>query len=431
MKNFPHQINQIHKLVGALEVIISLNNQMQDIFDDGILGYELARHYVYTFRGFTDGNDLEARISLEQRKKVSNQGARTCARDLRRLFILLGFIDEITGEVTPLGNSIIQNGSDMHSIEARNLWRSVLDNMMLYSDDGQSSHPYRILIRLVQQNNGLSTVKLALALEAENDTEEEFNRILNISRLDNWDDYLNTSKAQLRNAVKILPALARQIGDIRVEDNSCYIVDNRYENSTEIQSNNMNHDENHLVENNNDGYSLTPRSRRRSRMVTAGEIATIPVCQDDETSDVDNTIDLTNAINTRLDRSERHNYLVRDFAQLLENRGYNLAENPMDCLGMKSGSSSILVEVKTLNRTIEDERKQVRLALAQLLYYEEFSVSDLNTENVRKIALFESRISDEHIQFLEHYECLPIWINDGVINGSERAMQFFRNENVF
>lgn len=50
MKNFPHQINQIHRLTQALSVFRDLIERGQDISDDGVVGDALARAGVYTFR---------------------------------------------------------------------------------------------------------------------------------------------------------------------------------------------------------------------------------------------------------------------------------------------------------------------------------------------------------------------------------------------
>ena len=424
MKTFPHQINQIHKLVGALEVIESLNNSGLDVSDDGILGYELARRYIYTFRNYNENIDIEEKIRQEQEKRNSSQGARTCARDLRRLFLLLGFINT-EFEITELGEMVLRSGGNIEDNNVCVIWREVLENMQLYSDNGQVSHPYRIMIRLVSENNGLISSKLALALEAEDDTEEEFNRILEILRQENWEESIYATTHQLRNAVKILPALARQIGDITVIQNQCYIsTGDSIESIDDVEN------EDRVLEE-NDSYCQTHRQARRNRRVTADEIATIPRYEDEESSGSENIVDLSSANRTRLERFARHNNLVRLMAELLQNSGYEFIEDPMDCLAISSGRNSILIEAKTLNGSSDDERKQVRLALAQLLYYEAFNLDIINNEsNICKIALFERQISEMHIQFLESYDCLVVWFENNELVGSERAIQFLQDENI-
>jgi hypothetical protein len=47
--------------------------------------------------------------------------------------------------------------------------------------DGEISYPYSILLNLVRDNPGLETRKLMLALDAENNSDEEYQRILDLS----------------------------------------------------------------------------------------------------------------------------------------------------------------------------------------------------------------------------------------------------------
>lgn len=42
MRNFPHQVNQIHKIKGALQVASQLIAEGRDVGDDGVLGYAVA-----------------------------------------------------------------------------------------------------------------------------------------------------------------------------------------------------------------------------------------------------------------------------------------------------------------------------------------------------------------------------------------------------
>lgn len=123
--------------------------------------------------------------------------------------------------------------------------------------------------------------------------------------------------------------------------------------------------------------------------------------------------DLSEGIASRRERTIRHHGIVRDIAKLLENNNFTLYENPIDCLALRE--NALIFEVKTLDGTDSDEMKQVRAALGQLLYYETFALDILDiNENIppQKIALFESRISDDHIHFLEKYDCLVMWINE-------------------
>lgn len=425
MKNFPHQINQIPRLVSSLEVFRDLNVRNEDVLDDGILGYELARTGNYTFRGEPIGEDLIQRIIQEQQKPRSNQGPRTAARELRRFFKLLGFIDK-DGVITPLGTEVLSAGGNLEDPNVREIWKQALRSVEILSENGRASNPYLIMLRLLNERPGIPSYKLSLALEAEDNTDEEFSRILALCDTEDWETVcqeIGASEHQIRNAIKILPSLAKQVEDVSVSDNSYYLAnDEELINSEQQVQNGENED---LFSNQNS------RLGRRHRRVSSAEIATTN--QDDEStnsSGYTHTTDLSNAINTRRERTRRHHIIVRDFAEIIESYGYELIEDPMDCLALKEGSLGILSEMKTLDGSTEDERSCVRSALAQLLYYEQFESIELTNEAVQKFAVFETEISDEHKYFLERYNCLVLWKTENGFTGTDTALEFFRGHGI-
>lgn len=425
MINFPHQINQIHKLVSAMQVINELISSGQDISDDGVLGYALARQGVYTFRGHTAEYNIEERIRQEKLKITSNQGARTCARDLRRLFSLLRYIDNSSGEyeITELGQEVITAGDDLSNDTVKSIWRRALRGIELYSESGRVSHPYVILLRLLRQNAGLHSVKLSLSLEAEDDSEEEFQRILNLSLRDDWDNVcteIGASDYQVRNAVKILPSLAKQVEDARVEGERYYLNDI----AILLDQENNNEDVEHT-------QITNERQLREIRRVDATQIASFNSQQTDEYTTDNTTTDLSQAIRTRRERINKHHQLVRSFALILEDSGYTLYENPMDCLGVKEGCIVVLCEIKTLDGTYDDEVKQVRDALSQLLYYETFNINTfLDIDQVQKIAIFSSEINDGHKSFLQACGCLVVWYDSVTFTGTSEAIYFLTSNAI-
>lgn len=143
--------------------------------------------------------------------------------------------------------------------------------------------------------------------------------------------------------------------------------------------------------------------------------------------DTQNLYDLSEGILRRRERTIRHHNIVRAMAELLENNDFDLYENPIDCLAVKE--DVLMFEVKTLDGTDSDEMKQVRAALGQLLYYETFSLDDYRELPCQKIALFESKISDDHISFLEDNSCLVMWVNDNeeFESNSESAVELLRS----
>ena len=107
MKNFPHQINKIAKLTAALGVLRKLINSGVNIFDDGVVGDAMARASVRAFRSPT-GN-MEGLLEAEHAKPRASQGSRTFARDIRRLFELLGFV--CSGWLSEEAEVLLEQGS--------------------------------------------------------------------------------------------------------------------------------------------------------------------------------------------------------------------------------------------------------------------------------------------------------------------------------
>ena len=101
--------------------------------------------------------------------------------------------------------------------------------------------------------------------------------------------------------------------------------------------------------------------------------------------------------------------MVRKLAARLANAHLELFEDPFDILAIND-EIGIMVEAKTLDGTIEDERARVREALSQLLYYPAFLVSPIvNEDAINKVACFERRISDPHIRWLNDNNIAVLW----------------------
>lgn len=125
-------------------------------------------------------------------------------------------------------------------------------------------------------------------------------------------------------------------------------------------------------------------------------------------------------------RKDRHEKVLDRFKLLLRNKGFDIWQGNIDCLGVKSTSSIIIGEVKTLNGTMKDERAQVTKAFAQLFYYEMFAMDKFAGYNSQKIAIFESKISDEHIYFLEKNNIKVIWLDENqIFNGNQDTIEYF------
>lgn len=155
--------------------------------------------------------------------------------------------------------------------------------------------------------------------------------------------------------------------------------------------------------NNKDDYNL--------RSVNVDTIAKFD--PDDEQNDDNNSsYDLSLGIKKRKKRTERHNIIVKKFANLLEKNDFSLYEGRIDCLGIKNKNLAIIGEIKTLDGSDKDEYNQVIKSFAQLYYYQEFNMGQFKNIQSKRIAIFESKISDKHIEFFKKNNIIVLWLNE-------------------
>jgi Protein of unknown function DUF262 len=234
MKNFPHQFNDLTKLYNALLVVKELCDNSIPLTDENF-GEMLTRREMYTYRD--KSLSIDEYIDNEKSKPVSNRGYLTVARDIRRFFELLNFI-ELDGNkivsLRPIANQLLNSNSDENK---RDIWKKAFLNLKLTGPEGKFSHPYSILLKLIQKKEKIETAKLMLALEAKDDSDEEFERILNLSSksVPEIINYIGTTEAMARNAVKILPGIAQQLGDIKREGDSSIYTDEHYIHSMDVE----------------------------------------------------------------------------------------------------------------------------------------------------------------------------------------------------
>ncbi len=269
-------------------------------------------------------------------------------------------------------------------------------------DQGES-HPYRILLKLLDHRPGTSRSLCALALEAKNDSEEEFHRILNLRDLEDEDlirASIGITKSNWDNAKKIFPSIAEQLGQVARNGNSLYLID--------------------MDEPEDEFNSESPLTSHR---ITSFPRKTSPdsIAQWRE-PDMSDELDVTAwkspaiAVQLRADRTMRHNQIVRRLAQHIVGVD-SIWEDPIDLL-VAVCELLLLFEVKTLDGTPGDEIRQVRSAVAQLQYYEYFSLPEelvCGTIRVEKIAAFEARPSNDHLSWLRDLGITPVWIDNGEV----------------
>jgi len=419
MKGFPNQVNDLQKLSTGINTIAELLDNGENPRDDGVLGQALI-HAGVAGTGHTPRLAAEY-IRAQLLKKHSDQSFRTTARGLRELYSLLGFIEQ-GGEhvtITDLGRGAATFAGQPLIAEQTDFWRRVITDIEHFGGDAESSHPYQVLLRLVGQRPGIIKAKTALALEARNDSAQELDRIAQLSdlELEEIRRQLGVSDSNWKNALKILPTFAEQLGDV-IKQNGTYFLAAAPGAAAEIPPVAADAIPPEVEP------PVAPRAPRGSRQVTpdtigrAGTAETfddviIPPAADPEAAAA--------AIQLRRTRLRRHNLIVQALARLLQQ--LELHEDPFDILAI-SDEFALLIEVKTLDGTAADERDRVRMALAQLLYYEAFVIEPLaGNASIKKIACFESEITEAHRLWLNQSEIGVIWKTEGGFDGDEMALE--------
>lgn len=410
MQSFPHQISDIQRLLDALRVIADLIRSNDDVGNDETLGVALARAQVYTFRG---GFNLEEALRRERAKKKSNRGTEAAARDLRRLFLLMRLVDLDTNTgrylMTESGRRLLE--TDDTSIR-RELLRSAMRAICLESEGQAIFHPYNAMLRLIERAPGIEKRKLLLAFEVRDDSALEIDRVVELAGLD-FDDILarlGVTRSSANNSVKILPSIAQQIDDIRVNQGRCFATSAVILMATE------------------DGVPMEAR-REHGNRVGAIEVLPEVIAREPEFAQIEQvTIDLSAAIAERNRRTAEHNRAVRLLAGLLHRAGFRLYEYPYDCLAVDDAHRALLVEVKTLDGSRADERRQAERALGQVKGYLFFVVCDTHREHeIVELVAFTLRPADATVGFLRSLGVRTIWLENEewmTLNEQGRSVAF-------
>lgn len=398
MKNFPHQFNDLTKIFNALLVIKQLIDEETALKDENF-GELLTRNLIYTYRDKT--LSVDEFLALEEAKPKANRGYLTVARDIRRLFELLGFLTVFEDKSGILSSQAIQLLASPNELIKRELWKNSFLQLGLEGTDGEISHPYRILLKLVQDKSGIETKKLMLALEAENDSIEEYERIIALSELPLAEilESTGTTESMAKNAVKILPGIAEQLGDIARRGNNAFpigrIVITEDEISTEIPPDAINPEG-------------VPYSQYRP--VTSGTIAVDPIFNTISTV----SIDYTESIRIRQQRLAEHQEIVRQLGLFCEERAFELYEGKFDCLSTKE-ETALVFEIKTILSTMSDQEKQTIKGVGQLKYYK-FSIVNrqMEYEDIKEFLVYSQKPQVSLIEFCTAENIKVVWLEEAI-----------------
>lgn len=427
MKGFPNQIADLGKLAQGMRCIAQMIADELNPRDDEVLGEALLRARV--IRPGRRGETLQQYLRVQRQKPRSGQSFQTSARLLRELYRLLGLIDDVEGRVNVTAEGLQAAtfaGQPLGPVQI-GFWRRRICNLRHSGGDPTESHPYRVLLRLIGQRPGVTRAKCPLALVARDDSAEELERIVALARLteDRIRARIRVTKSTWNNAKKVLPKFAEQLGDV-IKDGQQYRLAGGPQHGCEEHAEDPAQTVEAPLERRR--HAAAGRQPRGSRAVTAATIGMAGLGGNDEVTvppDLDPAAAAA-AIRLRLDRTQRHQILLRALAARFQAAGMNLFENPFDALGVLERFGN-LVEVKTLDGTQDDERERVRDSLAQLLYYEGFPTASLAGLAIHKIACFEGPISAAHQAWLNQFGIATIWLVDGRFAGDQLASQVLRD----
>lgn len=406
MKNFPHQINQLPRLNDAVKVLADLSDGGQDLSDDGIVGDALARAGVYNFRN-PGTRSIETLLAGEHQKSRSNQGTRTCARDLRRFFRLLGFIEQdgaARWRVGEGGRALLTLTGPTDGPQRDELWRRALIDITLKDQSG-TSHPYRILLRLVAELPGIAKPYSGLCLEAVDDSPAELARIIRIASEPNpTKTMVELAGASMADdSIKILPSLAEQLGDISNNDGRLTITSR----VADVLFDARGAAEPREAVRNLTRRPFIPRHREVAGARRRGTGGRFSVRRYDP--------DLVGG------RFDSHEDCLDRFSEKIP-AAVQTFHAVYDLLIVGGENALLLVEAKTIRG---DERAQVRAALGQLCYYEHFEILPLYPNHgISRLLLTDRPVSADLCEFLMRFAIGVVWVEEGAdLGGSELGLR--------
>lgn len=215
--NFPHQLNEIKKLEKTLAIAHQIITSGKNL-DDSTFGYELFKEkLISTRKGYTE-------TKLKKMPK-NRQSPVMTARELKRTFRLLGFIEKIGDAdnyaLTGRGLEVIQYASigNVDAVE-KLIWRKSLLNLKFYaaSDNVDTNKNFRVRPMYVMMNLlsvPMERKLLVFAMAAEDESFATLTRLKSIVKkiqlgdlsFDDEIKKLGMSTSNAKNNVKILPTL--------------------------------------------------------------------------------------------------------------------------------------------------------------------------------------------------------------------------------
>lgn len=386
MKNFPHQFALPERFIHALEVTARFLEGGGALADEWSYGEALVRGGAKNLLG---NGTIDQKLAADNAKAAKNQSTRTGAKDIGRTLRLLGFVSG--GALTAVGRGLLSAPIDAQSA----LLREAFLKLRL-GDPPHVSRPYQLLLRLLNDHPGMPWANSLLALEAQDDSDVEYARVSALAERLPQEvvDELGLTTAKAANARKILPSLARHLGDAKIVGLRAYPVGNDPAVSTP----------------DDEAIDDVGLKTVEAGGILGPELTPDSVAPDPEFADQGEVLaDLAAGIAIRKKRTLEHQHLVRRFAAFLQAAGFSLRAHPFDLLANR-GDTWLLVEAKTLNGSVIDARRQSERALGQLRAYSFFDLPILpNGVNPRQVSLFSEAPAGKLADFLSENGIEVVW----------------------
>lgn len=404
-----------------------------ELEDDAVLslalGREITRRGIRWPANFPADGDIEARMDADeaaaQPAATASHGA--AGRGYFETLRALGLCGD-DNRLTDLGEQTAELGHDLTQPEFIEHWHQLLWNL---EHDG--SHPYRHLLRIVQMHPGINTRILAMALEGENDGEEEQARVDELVQamlqtantaeriaILNQNLALNDEQQPIRgectqntfnNAAKVLAGIARQVGDIVITGGGHQRIAHPNRNDlVELTGQEV-------------GDVVAPRTQRTNAVnwVNSPEELDEFVTSDSTDAAVTDPA-LTNA--RRIARRNRHRELLRRWAARFQLAGHRIGESFIDVLStVPQSRHAVVSEVKSLNpNDVSDARRQCGHALSQCIDYQRNELPDGAFDTSTMVAVFECQPPQRYTDNLESVGIRVVWWNGEQFTGTEQSL---------
>ncbi len=398
MKNYPNQASTLSRIRGTLGVIADLNDQGMDASSSDVLGYACAKAGFYTFRylDITTASRKEVldRIAEERQKAATDQGALTFARELRRTLRDMGWIGS-SAQATGSGSQLLQ--SQPNSAEEQGLLvEGLLKIEATHKGDVSPHHPVRTMLRLLAEHESERRDGLELALEPEDDSDAEFERVKALYKMPRTERMaaLGISKTKRANAVKVFPTLAVAAGLV-VEDNGGYFS--------------LSQEGWNII-----GQAASPATAKnaivkRGRRTTVGKLVTSKTIARRRRTRPPRTLtpeEQARAAEKLKERTNSHQALVSRLAERIGDAQGEFFEDEFsyDMLWVPHDGKlpAVLFEMKTVTDQT-DAHARVRHAVGQLSYYEYFHAAPrLDGREIMRCAVFDTKVPTELCEYMTH-----------------------------